>query len=210
MEYATSLSKSDSMTGFRAGYVVADEATISKLESINSIIMTSAPEFVQYSVIAALQCKDYVQQKVQLSKSAETSLLHRSENIWTRSFMCRMARCTSSQNYIIWTKWWGRAIRQRTIRVEASERSACVGDPGDILWQWYREFVRMTLLQSEQRIQEGIERMAKVLSRVWFSLCDLIESALRETCLSFETRSRRRKMLILSDQTEELEKIKIN
>ena len=34
--YATSLSKSYSMTGFRAGYIVADEATISKLESINS------------------------------------------------------------------------------------------------------------------------------------------------------------------------------
>ena len=66
--YATSLSKSYSMTGFRAGYVVADEATISKLESINSMIMTSAPEFVQYSVIAALQCRDYVQEKVQLIK----------------------------------------------------------------------------------------------------------------------------------------------
>ena len=42
--------------------------TVSKIENINSLIMTSAPEFVQYAVIAALQCKDYVNDKVRMIK----------------------------------------------------------------------------------------------------------------------------------------------
>ena len=52
----TSLSKSYSMTGYRAGYAVSDEKTTARMSKINSKKMTSAPEFVQFAIKAAMGC----------------------------------------------------------------------------------------------------------------------------------------------------------
>ncbi|HVB11565.1 MAG TPA: aminotransferase class I/II-fold pyridoxal phosphate-dependent enzyme, partial [Nitrososphaerales archaeon] len=67
--FVTSLSKSYAMTGFRAAYVVSDETTTTQMSKLNGLIMTSAPEFVQYAIIAAMGCDDFVKEKVELIKS---------------------------------------------------------------------------------------------------------------------------------------------
>jgi len=50
-----SFSKTWAMTGFRVGYTVSSEETISKMMKIQSLLLTSVPEFIQYGAIKALE-----------------------------------------------------------------------------------------------------------------------------------------------------------
>ena len=53
-----SFSKTWAMTGFRVGYTISSEETISKMISIQSLLLTSVPEFIQYGAIKALDESD--------------------------------------------------------------------------------------------------------------------------------------------------------
>jgi aspartate aminotransferase len=53
-----SFSKSYGMTGYRVGYVVADESLISKMASIIGLVMTCVPEFIQHGAMKALTLKE--------------------------------------------------------------------------------------------------------------------------------------------------------
>jgi aspartate aminotransferase len=50
-----SFSKTWAMTGFRVGYTVSSEETISKMMKIQSLLVTCVPEFIQYGAIKALE-----------------------------------------------------------------------------------------------------------------------------------------------------------
>ena len=153
------------MTGFRAGYVVADEATISKLESLNSLIMTSAPEFVQYAVIAALQCEDYVQEKVRLiKKRRDTAVASLRKYLDAQFYVPDGALYVFPRLHSLDKSHEGGQFDSEQFALRLLNEAYVSVTPGTSFGSWYREFVRITLLQSEQRIQEGIERMAKVLS----------------------------------------------
>ncbi len=157
--FTTSLSKSYAMTGFRAGYLVAEEKTISKLEKITSLILTSVPEFVQYGVIEAFNCKDYVKDKVQLIKrrrdvaadalrkelGAEVYLPDGSMYIFPR------LRPESS------------GFTSERFALDLLDKMHVSVTPGTAFGPSYSKYIRMTLLQSEERIKEGIERMKGLL-----------------------------------------------
>ncbi|MDA4136605.1 MAG: aminotransferase class I/II-fold pyridoxal phosphate-dependent enzyme [Thaumarchaeota archaeon] len=49
-----SFSKTWAMTGFRVGYTVSSEDTVSKMMKIQSLLVTCVPEFIQYGAIKAL------------------------------------------------------------------------------------------------------------------------------------------------------------
>jgi aspartate aminotransferase len=57
----SSFSKSWAMTGFRMGYAVSSEQTINRMLKILSLMITSAPEFIQYGAIKALDADKEVQ-----------------------------------------------------------------------------------------------------------------------------------------------------
>ncbi len=56
--YVNSFSKTYGMTGFRVGYAVSDEQTIRKMANMQSISVTSVPEFIQHGAVEALKCKE--------------------------------------------------------------------------------------------------------------------------------------------------------
>jgi aspartate aminotransferase len=58
----SSFSKTWAMTGFRVGYAVSSEETISKMLKIQSLLVTSVPEFIQYGAIEALDSDAEVSQ----------------------------------------------------------------------------------------------------------------------------------------------------
>nr|AIF15973.1 class I/II aminotransferase (aspB) [uncultured marine thaumarchaeote KM3_72_A09] len=60
-----SFSKSYGMTGFRVGYAIADEAVIAKMAKLQSLALTSIPEFIQYAAIDALNCQEDVARNVE-------------------------------------------------------------------------------------------------------------------------------------------------
>lgn len=54
--YIQSFSKTYGMTGFRVGYAVSSPEIIKRMASLQSLTVTSVPEFIQYAAIEALQC----------------------------------------------------------------------------------------------------------------------------------------------------------
>lgn len=158
--FTTSLSKSYAMTGFRAAYVVSDEKTIAELAKINGLILTSAPEFVQYSIIAALQCEEYVRDKVNLIKKrkavAEKAL---------RDYLGADLYPPDGSLYLFpkLSAKTGKFDSEK-FAIELLENEYVSVTPGTSFGNTFREHIRMTLLQSEDRIEEGIRRMSNRLN----------------------------------------------
>jgi aspartate aminotransferase len=156
----TSLSKSYAMTGFRAAYIVSDAKTISYLTKFNSMIVTSMPEFVQYALIAALGCHDYVRDKASMIKKRRDVAARALKNYLDAEFylsdgsMYMFPRLHSEQ---------GGAFNSEKFAVDLLNKEHVSVTPGTSFGSKFLDHIRITLLQPEPRIEEGIERMAKVL-----------------------------------------------
>ncbi len=159
--FTTSLSKSYAMTGFRAGYIVADENTIKKLEKIASLILTSVPEFVQYGVIEAFKCKDYVSEKVRMIKrrrevAAKALKKHLDAELYLPDGSLYVFPKLHSNGTA--------EFNSERFALDLLDRVHVSVTPGTAFGAGYGSHIRMTLLQDENRIEEGIERMKNVLS----------------------------------------------
>lgn len=157
--FTTSLSKSYSMTGFRAAYLISDEDTISRLSKINGLVLTSAPEFVQYGAIAALKSQEYVKDKVTTAK--------RRLHVACRTLKELGIECYPSDGSLyLFPKLKypsGKLFDSDQFVLDLLEKEHVSVTPGSVFGSEYGEFVRLTILQSEERIREGIERMANLL-----------------------------------------------
>ncbi len=67
-----SFSKSYSMTGYRIGYAVSDRETIRKISTLQSVAITSVPEFVQYAAIKALDQDSFVRNNFEEMERRQT------------------------------------------------------------------------------------------------------------------------------------------
>lgn len=159
--FVTSMSKSYAMTGFRAAYIVSDAATISRLVKLNSMIMTSMPEFVQYSMLAALQCKDYVSEKVDLIRKRRDVASRALKQYLDAEFYL-----SDGSMYMfprLHAKTAGVKFNSERFALDLLEKEKVSVTPGTAFGKPFQDHVRITLLQSEKRIEEGIERMSRLL-----------------------------------------------
>jgi aspartate aminotransferase len=160
--FVTSMSKSYAMTGFRAAYIVSDVPTISRLIKINNMIITSMPEFVQYSMIAALNCDKYVEDK--------RELVRRRRDVAARA----LKKYLDAEFYLAdGSMYMFPRLHSRKEGVEFNSEKFALGlldsqkvsvTPGTSFGRPFLDHIRITLLQNEQRIDEGIERMSKFLN----------------------------------------------
>ena len=157
--FTTSLSKSYSMTGFRAAYLISDEKTISRLSQLNGLVLTSAPEFVQYGAIAALRNQEYVMDKVKMAK--------RRLDVARRALKELGIECYPPDGSLyLFPKLKyqsGKLFDSDQFVLDLLEKEHVSVTPGSVFGSEYGEFVRLTLLQSDERIREGIERVAHLL-----------------------------------------------
>lgn len=155
----TSLSKSYSMTGYRAAYVVSDEKTVSRMSKTNGLLMTSTPEFVQHSVIAAMSCDEYVRRKV--------ILLRKRKDLAVRELRKKLGAqlYPPDGSLYLFPKISAPSGRfdSEKFALKLLESKYVSVTPGTSFGKNYGEHFRMTLLQDEKRIAEGIERMAQLL-----------------------------------------------
>ncbi|MDA4131246.1 MAG: pyridoxal phosphate-dependent aminotransferase [Thaumarchaeota archaeon] len=156
----TSLSKSYAMTGFRAAYIVSDPKTISHLTKLNSMILTSMPEFVQYALIAALECHEYVAEKVNLIRKRRDVAAKSLKKYLNAEFYL-----SDGSLYMFPKLHSSRGpFNSEKFAVELLEKYGVSVTPGTSFGSSFLDHIRITLLQSDARIEEGIERMSKLLS----------------------------------------------
>jgi aspartate aminotransferase len=159
--FVTSMSKSYAMTGFRAAYIVSDAATISRLIRINSMIITSMPEFVQYAMIAALDCEEYVQDKV--------NLIRRRRDVAARA----LKKYLEAEFYLsdgsmymfprLHTRKPNAPFNSERFALDLLEKEKVSVTPGTSFGKPFLDHIRITLLQNEKRIDAGIEKMSHLL-----------------------------------------------
>lgn len=160
--FVTSMSKSYAMTGFRAAYIISDPATISGLVKINSMIVTSMPEFVQYAMIAALGCRDYVLDKVNLIRrrrdvAAKALKKYLDAEVYlSDGSMYMFPRLHGSSG--------GKIFNSEKFALELLDSQKVSVTPGTSFGKPFLDYIRITLLQEEKRIEQGIEKMSKVLN----------------------------------------------
>lgn len=161
--FVTSMSKSYAMTGFRAAYIVADPSMISRLIKINSMIITSMPEFVQYAMIAALQCEQYVSEKVALIKKRRDVAARALKKYLDAEFYL-----SDGSMYMFprlhYLKSQETKFNSEKFALNLLESEKVSVTPGTSFGRPFLDHIRITLLQDEKRIEEGIERMSKILS----------------------------------------------
>jgi aspartate aminotransferase len=158
----SSLSKSYAMTGYRSGYLVSDEKTTARLSKLNGLVMTSTAEFVQYAIIAAMSCDDYVAEKVELirkrSEIAASSL---------KKYLDAEFYPPDGSLYVFPRLHSGKenAFDSEEFAVKLLERELVSVAPGTSFGKAFNQHIRITLLQAEQKIEEGIQRMANILMK---------------------------------------------
>lgn len=158
--FVTSLSKSYSMTGYRAAYAVSDEKTTAKMSRLNGLLMTSAPEFVQHAVIAALDCDSYVREKV--------SIVSRRRDVAVRALKKELQAdvYVPDGSLYLFPRIHSKegAFDSEEFAMELLEKKFVSVSPGTTFGPSFKDHIRLTLLQNEERIKEGIERMAQVIN----------------------------------------------
>lgn len=159
--FTTSMSKSYSMTGYRAGYLISKESTIARLSELNGLVLTSAPEFVQYGAISALRNDSFVSEKVELLRRRRTIACKALEDE-------RFEFYPSDGSLYLFPKL-NSLDRDRVdsgqFARELLEKEHVSVTPGTVFGPGYSQFIRITLLQNEKRIQEGIERISHLLNQ---------------------------------------------
>ncbi len=159
--FVTSMSKSYAMTGFRAAYIVSDPATISRLIKINSMILTSMPEFVQYAMIAALDCDKYVLEKVELIRKRRDVAARALKKYLDGEFYL-----SDGSMYMyprLHSRKEGARFNSEKFALELLDTEKVSVAPGTSFGKSFLDYIRITLLQDEKRIEEGIERMSRHL-----------------------------------------------
>lgn len=159
--YASSFSKSHAMTGYRAGYVVSDKQTISSLERLNGLIVSSAPEFVQYAAYAALQCEDYVRDKRALIEERKKVVsLALKENGYADFY-----EPDGSLYFFL-------KIRSQDVSSIPNSEALALNlldtvhvsvTPGTIFGPSFEDYIRITLLQDKERLRRGLELIGEML-----------------------------------------------
>ncbi len=160
--FVTSMSKSYAMTGFRAAYIVSDASTISRLIKINSMIITSMPEFVQYAMIAALDCQEYVKEKRDLIRKRRDAAAKALKKYLDAEFYL-----SDGSMYMfprLHTRKEGTKFNSEKFALELLDKEKVSVTPGTSFGKPFIDHVRITLLQDEKRIDEGIERMSRILN----------------------------------------------
>ncbi|TFG28167.1 pyridoxal phosphate-dependent aminotransferase [Candidatus Thorarchaeota archaeon] len=154
-----SFSKAYGMTGFRLGYAVADPTMIEKMAHIQALHLTSAPEFIQYAGLAALDCQTEVQQNVAVIRSRLELVSSLLENL-PLSFK------PADGGFYIFAKLEDRESDAGKFSESLlHEKGVCVM-PGLVYGPHYKSFFRIAVCQSEDRLREGITRMEELLRKL--------------------------------------------
>ncbi len=64
-----SFSKAYAMTGFRIGWIVANQEIINQLSKVMTLLFTNVPDFIQYAALKALSLKDIVEKNREIFKN---------------------------------------------------------------------------------------------------------------------------------------------
>lgn len=153
-----SLSKTFNMTGYRIGYAVGDATLISGLKKVKSQIDSGTPKFIQKAVSAALGTYTGPSRPKMVQDSVDVYQRRRDiivKGLRELGFDAKLPKGT----FYLFFNVGGRSLEFANKMLDVG----VVVTPGTGFGQQGEGFVRMALTQPEERIEEALRRMRKVL-----------------------------------------------
>jgi aspartate/methionine/tyrosine aminotransferase len=151
-------SKRYAMTGFRLGYVIAPEAALRPLQNLQQNLHICASQFVQRAGIAALtQCAAHVEHMRAIYERRRARLF-----AGVRALGLGVANAPQGAFYILAD---ARHIDTDSMRLSLSllERAHVAVAPGRDFGEIAEGHLRFSYATSEERIEEGLTRLRRVL-----------------------------------------------
>lgn len=150
-----SFSKSYGMTGYRLGYVVADESLIGKMASILGLVMTCVPEFIQHGGLTALRLKEAPKEYAQIMMRRIEIAVNELEKIGLEFYR------PDGGMYVFPRIGLGNVDGMR-LAFELLDSKGVAVAPGSI-FGGYDDFIRISLGAPEQTIAKGIRLLGEFL-----------------------------------------------
>jgi len=150
-----SFSKSYGMTGYRAGYIVADEAHVSKMASILGLIMTCVPEFVQHGAMRALTLRETPKQYADIMMRRMDAAVRELEKIGAEFYR-------PDGGMYVFPKVGIREADGMKFALDLLESKGVAVAPGSI-FGGYDQFIRISLGAPEESIVKGIRLLGEYL-----------------------------------------------
>jgi aspartate aminotransferase len=158
--YVNGFSKTFSMTGWRLGYVVADKQVISKMGTLAANTYTCANSFAQRGALAAFRAKGEVQQMVDLFKRRRDVLYTELSKIKGVNLDLPHATFYAFLDVSKVLETAGLSVKKFSI--DLIEKKGVVTIPGEVFPEEVgRMFVRLSFALGEDKIREGVKRLAE-------------------------------------------------
>lgn len=148
-------SKAWAMTGFRLGYVIAEESIISEVKELINHTTSCVPPFIQKAGITALNCKGHFGQTRKNYRTRQLKvidLLKQSEYVRipfipNAAFYIFIEIVTKSENFVIDLLY---------------THHICV-TPGSVFGASYKNFIRISLTESDVVVMKSIKTILQFL-----------------------------------------------
>lgn len=153
-------SKAYSMTGWRLGYVLANEVFINAMNKIHQYIIMSAPTISQYAAVEALRyCDDELEKMNQSYKLRRNYIVKAFNDLGLDTFMPQGAF------YIFpCIKSTGLTSEEFCERLLKEQKVACV--PGTAFGEAGEGFIRVSYAYSIEQIKEALARIKLFLEEI--------------------------------------------
>src|SRR5918911_2759534 len=152
----SSFSKSYAMTGFRVGYAIANTDTVDKMAKVQATALTSVAEPMQYCALAALEGNDPYKNKKKMKK--------RLDLVCNRLRKISFSLFEPEGGMYVYPKFKNEIQDDDITIVERLLDLGVAVAPGSGFGDSYRRFIRISGCQSENILQQGLDRIEAAIS----------------------------------------------
>lgn len=153
--FVSSFSKSYAMTGFRIGYAVASEEDIERMAHFEGLALTCIPEFIQRAAIKALECEGSLKENIERIRRRADYSAHLLDDLPATYYK-------PDGGLYIFPRIDLPDFDGENFSLDLLEKHQVSVTPGSA-FGGYRNHLRISLCQPEERLKEAVERMEAVL-----------------------------------------------
>ena len=146
-------SKSFLMTGWRIGYAIAPKELVKRMIKLNQITTTCVPGFIQYGALKGLESRK------QIANDIRTQFKVRADAAYSVLSKSKMKFSRPDSPFYLFPKVDG--LDSERFALDLLDKGVAIA-PGTAFGD-YREYFRIALTVSEDKIREGLEKLCEAL-----------------------------------------------
>ncbi len=156
----SSFSKTYAMTGFRVGFLAGPAHFIEAVAHLKKVISGPCPVFSQYAALSALTGSQQGRKKILATFAGRRKILLAGLD------SLGIPYAHPGGGFFIWADISRFGMAAHDFCLELLQKARILMFPGTAFGQHWKDFVRISILEPEERLREGIERLGYFTERV--------------------------------------------